>query len=833
MRRRDFFALAAAAPLVLADGRESSHTICLSRDASLSEQHGARELQSHLEKISGAPFKIATEDDKPQGPLILIGRSTTLERAGFEIPFDELGNEGFALRTSGQHVAIAGGRQRGSMYGVYAFLERLGVRWYAPDCTYVPTAGTLQIPHLDEKQKPALEYREVFIKEATEKNWAARNRTNGFFSELDASVGGKVVYQPFVHSFSAIIPPDKYFGPHPEYFALVNGERRANRAQLCLTNPEVLRIAVETVFHWIAQYPDASIFSVSQNDADGPCECANCRWIEQEEGGAHSGPLLRFVNAVAAEVARKYPDKLIDTLAYRYSEPPPARVRPAPNVRVRLALSGSCDGHPFLTCPHNKHPFGILQAWARVTRQLYVWHYMTDFHQTLLPYPNLDELSGDIATYRDNGVLGLFMQGAYSKGGGGELAELRGYLVARLLWNPDLNAQSILAEFTDGFYGAAGPKMREYLELEHREVRLPPRGRGQSLYMYAGPDFAPDFMPRARQLFAGMKAATESAGQQTEARRIRKAEFSLDSVELFDAKRFVLHGNRYGPKELADFWKRYDAFVVQARQFGMTEFYENVPLEVIDKEYRRYMNDYPTVVLENATVRAVIVPGFQGRVVALFNKSKEQNALRLTEPDDRFTSMDVMGGLSLLAHPEFYSRKEFDTEWTVQSRHAATEVVLRGVCPNGLELVRTLRLSDNDPVLHTATVTRNRSAAPLVVTLQSRAQVNPGDRQNPTVDFSFPRRDGTRRRDRILPPTGDNQGDEFFRGDERPAGEWSLANSSNRITLTNRFADDQVERCRFWWRGRRRNTVAIDLWSPLKTLAPGETLSLDAEYAAE
>lgn len=813
MRRRDFLAVASAAPLVLADGRVSNHTICLSRDASLSEQHGARELQAHLEQISGARLSIATEEDKPQGPLILIGRSATLERLGFEIPFEELGKEGFALRTSGEHIAIAGGRQRGSMYGVYAFLEKLGVRWYGPECTHVPRASTLRIPHLDEGQRPALEYREVFIKEATEKNWAARNRTNGFLSELDASVGGKVIYHPFVHSFSAIVPPAKYFSTHPEYFALVNGERRAIRAQLCLTNPEVLRIAVQTVLQWIAQNPDASIFSVSQNDADGPCECANCRRIEEDEGGAHSGPLLRFVNAVAAEVARKYPDKLIDTLAYRYSEPPPAKVRPAPNVRVRLALSGSCDGHPFLTCPHNKHPFGILKSWARVTRQLYVWHYMTDFHQTLMPYPNLDELSGDVATYRDNGVMGLFMQGAYSKGGGGELAELRGYLVARLLWNPNLDGKAILKEFTDGFYGAAGPKMREYLDLEHREVRLPPHGRGQSLYMYAGPDFAPDFMPRARRLFAEMKTATAAASQQAEARRVRKAEFSLDSVELFDAKRFVLHADRYGPKDLADFWRRYDGFIPQARRFGMTEFYENVPFETIDKEYRRYVKDYPAVVLENAAVQAVIVPGFQGRVVALIKKNNGQNALRLTEPDDRFTSMDVMGGISLLAHPEFYSRKEFDTEWTVTSQRGATEVVLRGMCPNGVELSRTLRLSGDAPTLHTSTTARNRSAQPLAMTLQSRAQVNPGDRQNPTVDFSFPRRDGTHRHDQILPPVGDNQGDEFFRDDQRPAGVWSLVNSANGVTLTNHFADDQVERCRFWWRGRRRNTVAIDLWS--------------------
>jgi hypothetical protein len=141
-----------------------------------------------------------------------------------------------------------------------------------------------------------------------------------------------------------------------------------------------------------------------------------------------------------------------------------------------------------------------------------------------------------------------------------------------------------------------------------------------------------------------------------------------------------------------------------------------------------------------------------------------------------------------------------------------------------------MRLAAADPVLHTLTAVRNDSPQAVTVTLQSRAEVNPGDRQNPTVELDFRTRNGKRRHDRILPPVGDNQGDEFFRDDQRPAGEWSLINSANAITLTNRFADDQVERCRFWWRGRRRNTVAIGIWSPRRTLAPGESFSLESDY---
>ncbi len=127
---------------------------------------------------------------------------------------------------------------------------------------------------------------------------------------------------------------------------MIDGKRREERSQLCLTNPDVLRLGVEAVERWIQQHPEATIFSVSQNDWTGWCECDKCRRVEEEEGGVHSGPLLRYVNALAAEVEKKHPDKLIDTLAYWYTEEPPAKARPRRNVRIRLCPIGACEAHP-------------------------------------------------------------------------------------------------------------------------------------------------------------------------------------------------------------------------------------------------------------------------------------------------------------------------------------------------------------------------------------------------------------------------------------------------------------------------------------------------------
>src|SRR5208337_3988992 len=135
-------------------------------------------------------------------------------------------------------------RQRGTMYGVYTFLEKLGCRWFTRDLSVIPKKPDLIVQPLDEMQKPAFEYREPFFREASDKDWAARNKMNGSSMNLDDSTGGKFEYYPFVHTFYSILPPGKYFGDHPEYYALVDGQRRGERAQLCLTNPNVLRLTI-------------------------------------------------------------------------------------------------------------------------------------------------------------------------------------------------------------------------------------------------------------------------------------------------------------------------------------------------------------------------------------------------------------------------------------------------------------------------------------------------------------------------------------------------------------------------------------------------------------
>ena len=206
-------ASATAKPLELTRDGRSTYSIAISRDASPSEKHGSKELQRFLGEMSGAHLPIVTDAQTSHGNLILLGKSDLLESLGLEVPFAALGKEGFVLKTAGNHLVIAGGRERGTMYGVYTFLDKLGCRWFSPHVSRVPRQSTIVVQPLDETQKPAFEYREPYFTEARDGDWAARNKMNGNVLDLDASVGGKVQYSGT--SFYGLIPPEQYFKDHP------------------------------------------------------------------------------------------------------------------------------------------------------------------------------------------------------------------------------------------------------------------------------------------------------------------------------------------------------------------------------------------------------------------------------------------------------------------------------------------------------------------------------------------------------------------------------------------------------------------------------------------
>ena len=269
---------------ILAKNGISHWKIIISKEASESETYAAEELQRFIKKISGAVLPIDDEESRETKWEIVVGNSNRLEKLNLNIDWQDLGPEGFIIRTVGDKLIIVGGKLRGTLYGVYSFLEEyLGCRWFSSKVSRIPERGRVEIPSIDEKQFPVLEYREPYYFDAFDGDWAARNKANGHFPRLKPHHGGKVRYAHFVHTFHSLVPVEEYFDTHPEYFSEVDGKRIKERTQLCLTNPDVFGIALERVRQWIKEEPDATIISVSQNDWYNPCQCKNCKVIDEKE----------------------------------------------------------------------------------------------------------------------------------------------------------------------------------------------------------------------------------------------------------------------------------------------------------------------------------------------------------------------------------------------------------------------------------------------------------------------------------------------------------------------------------------------------------------------
>jgi hypothetical protein len=541
---------AAAAQTIVKDGK-SDYVIVLSKNPMPANKRAATELQSHLKQMSGAELAIRDDASELPAHAILIGPTRSFS------PPKQLGNDGFVLKTRGTQLIIAGPGPRGSMYGVSEVLEKLGVRWFTPKVTVVPKKATVELPALDEKQTPAFEYREPYFTEAWNKDWAARNKLIGHSLQVDDSTGGNIRYGDFVHSFDRLVPPALY-EKHPEYFPEIGGKRVNGYVQRCLSNPEVLKLVVEGVKTIFKNDPTAVITTVSQNDVDKWCDCAKCKVLVAKYGGVQSGVYLWFVNAVAEAIEKEYPHKLIDTLAYQFTEAPPKNISPRKNVRVRLCPIGNCQAHPYETdsFPASKAFVANLANWHAIAGDtLYIWHYTTNFPNYLMPLPDFAEFPADTKLYAKSGVRGVFFQGAYC-GPGGSDAELRSWVMSRILWNPNADADKAVTEWMQGVYGKAWEPMRKWFDLLHTRAR------------------SPDFHPLCYSPFleAIFDDATLEQGQKLHAQADELAAGDATAGEYLAKSRLWLRYCRIARgKSDEDVAK----FVADAKKFGVTHMSES------------------------------------------------------------------------------------------------------------------------------------------------------------------------------------------------------------------------------------------------------------------
>lgn len=578
-------------PLELVGVGVSKSQIVIAKQASPSTRYAAEEMQHFLQRITDVRVPVVDDGEAPADLEVQVGRSRRLDAQGLGIDFGSLGAEGYVLRTGKGRLIIAGGEPRGTLYGVYGFLEdHLGCRWFTPELDRVPRRKTLVVPPLNERRVPVFEYRETYTWESYDGDWMARNRLNGAggrgrllerqgirppVPELGEKHGGSIRFGFgfFVHTLEKIVPAKEYFEAHPEYFAMWQGKR--DPSQICCTHERVIALCRDAILRAMREQPDATVFSLSQNDNRKHCQCERCASLEREQGSAMA-PTLFLVNRVAEAAEVEFPDKAVETLAYQWTRKPPRTLRPRRNVVIRLCDIECCFAHPLAASCNDRNGAFVedLKAWAGICQRLWIWDYTTDYSHYLLPFPNKRVLDDNIRLFAKHRVSGVFEQGTYDTPHS-ELAALKAYLIAKFLWNPGYDESRAIAEFTDAYFGAAAPHVRQYIDVLHDYAEA-----GQ---VHVGifvppthPHLTPELLLKANAIWDDAEASV--SGDSAALARVRRCRMSPDYAIVEQAR--AMSGKR-GPERteaqraLIDLAKRrLDPFMATMASSGLTRIRE-------------------------------------------------------------------------------------------------------------------------------------------------------------------------------------------------------------------------------------------------------------------
>jgi hypothetical protein len=768
-------------------------------------EHAARNLQEGLLRMTGLRLPVRGAHQRVAGrPAIVVGgevarpgtqgplvngpaKAGTTNGSGAKRSKPGEGEQGedlwrkdaYEIVPQGSDLILRGTPERATHYAVFAFLESLGAKFLGPDDVVYPALASVVLPGKATRSTASFSYRHVFYPTAQEPEWAIRWGLNVHHGR-DARWGANALAHSLGHSFAQLVPLEKHWATHPEYFSLVDGLRRDRGQQLCCTNPEVAEIACETMARWIAENPDRRIFAVGMNDWDGWCECPECAAADEREGGP-TGQLLTLVN----RVAERFPDRIVATLAYAWAIDPPRETAARDNVLIVLCHNEGCYTHALDECDLNRKFIERLRGWKEKCRRILIWDYFVNYHSYLMPTPNFHRMQRDFRSYRDLGIEAMFFQGSAMHGG--QFEGLRQYIAARLLWDPDRDVWQMAEEWLTGVYGAAsGALILEYLRMLERHVKegerhMPSFGSTQEMQPQIWTD---EILARGKELWDRAEAA---APDECTARKVFAARAPEMCSRLFHAGlAYRVADGVFGPTPEPDFALR-DRFAAAAIAGNAAHLREN---DGAPEEFaRNYGRSYAAVVLESELLRVTAVPELGGRVQSLVHKPTGTEMFRTIDPT-RFVNFGAYDAGYEFALEHKWKGKGTAAEFAVRVR-GGDGVILEAVVDPDVRIRTHYRL-DGD-TLHVAHTVCNEGTQPATVAPYTHPEWRFAALGNDTV-VRMKRGDGSWTT-MPLNPEGRTGRYLTFGGDEKPAGEWEFTSGSHPIVLRETFDPRPVEKC--------------------------------------
>ncbi len=596
---------------ILWKGKTTRYSIVIPQTATATEKHAANELIRFIgHGLQAVPD--CGEGLQSEKAIISLGDTSVFREA--KIDLSAVKADGYLIRSFGKTVVIAAKRQSGILNGAYGFMRAVwGFKTYAPDEFGVSDAEQMTFGDINIVCSPDFIGRDVHFKETMEgiyPFYASRMRLNGIRSVFTEEEGEGCVWckHLWAHTQFRLLPKEKYFEKHPDWYS-------ADGTTLCWTNDAARRELTENLKKEILAYPDAVFFSIAQEDGATRCECDACKASDAAYGGT-SGTMMRFVNAVAKDIElwlkQTNPERAVYlvTFAYQNTLNPPViekdgeytAIHPSvvakENVVVRLAPLYNCFSHDIMTSPCNKQFRKALLGWHAVSKHMAVWSYCTGFGCYMLPFGNFETMQSVYRLYKKFGFIDVLDQGP-SDTQGTNLAWLRIFLQAELLWNTDADFEGMIREFCEHFYRGAAPYMLQYIALirnRYKEIEKELDEIGESfharpstsfsMYWERGNYWPKKFVDEALRL---IREAEEAAKEEKDAVLREKLLFRI-KTESLTPRYMKINFYGYGEdKKKVEKW--IEDYERDAAECGLTHYREDYKVSFKMDEARRYIVD--------------------------------------------------------------------------------------------------------------------------------------------------------------------------------------------------------------------------------------------------
>ena len=534
---------------IMAENGTTEYTVVLPVQLGDHDETAYNELSNFLRSSVGVNIACVADtgltfDESKK--YISLGKTTLLTQAGITVNEEELGVTGYVIKTVGNSVFICGGGSRGTLFGVYEFLQHsIGYEYYAEDEIAYDNLTKLYLFDFDVKTIPSFEY--CYLSSSIYSGVPNGSNRYRITSPFIIPYGG--VHSSFVYIDKATYnDPNKTETYHPEFYARNESGTQLN--QLCYSADGLVDAMVAEFIPYLEEsylpenYKEEQIyFHIGQEDYWDWCRCEDCK-ASKETYGTDAGVLVKFINQVAEKIEiwvdENQPGRevKISTFAYMSTEKPPVQydengnllrddngdpipidesMRLRDNVVVRLAPIDA-NWYESFAAESNLTTQNVLEGWHELGECI-VWLYSIGFSSQYAPFNNFNSLQETYRYVKDELQSKLCQDQYLSQGKGYPCFNAyRAYLQSNLMWNVNADQEKLTKNFFKNYYRDAADIMLQYLDElrvlymdNWREVGLMGDCNTVNLYL-------PELWPRGTLFkwlgdFESAKAAVEKYAQ--------------------------------------------------------------------------------------------------------------------------------------------------------------------------------------------------------------------------------------------------------------------------------------------------------------------------------